>query len=160
MCFLQTSYRKRLTTHYLDKYKNHQNLLKSMTMKNGRLSRSWTREYTGRSYNIVSNGLDSMKIECGTLPQTLWVLLTVYTPSMLTILNALDRQRDLKNGYDRGRMEMMMLITTLMMTTPKTEDSLGLRRGVMSQCCRWPPVVCMNCIDCLFWTFLLFALIK
>ena len=39
---------------------------------------------------------------------------------MLTILNDWDHQRDLKNGYNCGRMDMNM---------PKTEASLGLRRG-------------------------------
>ena len=48
---------------------------------------------------------------------------------------------------------MRILRFILMMNTPKTEGSLGLRRGVMSQRCCWPLVVCMDCRDCLFWMF-------
>ena len=137
MCFLQTSYRKQLTIPYLDKCKNHLNLLRSMMMKNGKLSKSWILAYTRKSFSTRSNGLDSMKTAHGTLLQTLWVLLISYAPSMLTILNTLDCQRDLKNGYNHGKTEMKRWIAIQMMNTPKTEGSLGLRRGVMSQRCRW-----------------------
>ena len=137
-CFPQTSYGKRLTTLYLDRCKNHLNLLKSIMMKNGKLSRYWILAYTRESFSTGSNGLDLMKIEHGTLLWTLWVLLISYTPSMLTILNTQDHWGDLKNGYNHGRMGMMMLRLIQMMSTPKTEGSLGLRRGVMSRRCRWP----------------------
>ena len=137
ICFPQTSYRKQLTILYPDKYKNHLNLLRSIMMKNGKLSKSWILIYTRKSFSTGSNGLDLMKTEHGTLLQTLWVLLISYTPSMLTILNTPDHQRDSKNGYNHGKMEMKRWIAIQMMNTPKTEGSLGLRRGVMSLCCCW-----------------------
>ena len=149
-CFPQTSYRKQLMILYPDKCKNHLNLLRSIMMKNGKLSKSWIPVYTGNSFSTRSNGLDSMKIEHGTLLQTLWVLLISYTPSMLTILNTLDHQRDSKNGYNHGKTEMKRWIAIQIMNMPKTEGSLGLRRGVMSQHCHRLLIVCMNCINYLF----------
>ena len=104
-------------------------------MKNGKLSKSWILVYTRKSFSTGSNSLDLMKTEHDTLPQTLWVLLISYTPSILTILNVLDCQRDLKNGYNHGKMEMKRWIAIQMMNMPKTEGSLGLRKGVMSWCC-------------------------
>ena len=135
MCFLQTSYGKQLMILYLDKCKNHLNLLRSMMMKNRKLSKSWILAYTGKSFSTGSSSLDLMKTTHGTLLQTLWVLLISYAPSMLTILNTLDRQRDLKNGYDHGKTETKRWIAIQMMNMPKTEGSLGLRRGVMSWHC-------------------------
>ena len=153
MCFPQTSYEKQLMILYLDKCKNHLNLLRSIMMKNGKLSKSWIPVYTGKSFSTGSNGLDLMKTEYSTLLWTLWVLLIGYTSSMLTILNTPDCQRDLKNGYDHGKTETKRWIAIWMMNTPKTEGSLGLRRGVMSQhCCRLL-IICMNYINCLFWMF-------
>ena len=159
MCFPQTSYRKRPMILYLDKYKNHLNLSRSMMMKNGKLNKSWILAYTRKSFSTGSNGLDLMKTEHGILPQTSWDHLTDYTPSTWIILNALDRQRDSKNGYDHGKMEMKRWIAILMMNTPKTESSLGLRRGVMSRRCRWPLVVCTDCTITCFECFS-FAQIK
>ena len=122
-------------------------------MKNRKLSKSWIPAYTKKSFSTGSNGLDSMKTECSTLLQTLWVLLISYTPSMLTILNAPDCQRDSKNGYNHGKTEIKRWIAIQMMNTPKTEGSLGLRRGVMSQHYHRPLIICMNYINCLFWMF-------
>ena len=137
MCSPQTSYRKQLTILYPDKCKNHLNLLRSMMMKNRKLSKSWILTYTRKSFSTGLNGLDLMKTECGTLPWTFRVLPISYAPSMSTILNTLGCQRDLRNGYNHGKMEMKRWIAIQMMNTPKTEGSLGLRRGVMSQRCCW-----------------------
>ena len=118
---------------YLDKYKNHLNLLRSIMIKNGKLSKSWIPAYTGKSFSIKLNGLDLMKIKYSTLLQTLWVLLISYTPSILTILNTPDCQRDSKNGYNYRKMEMKRWIAIWIINTPKTEGSLSLRRRVISQ---------------------------
>ena len=100
-------------------------------MENRKLSKSWILAYIGKSFSTRSNGLDLMKTKHGTLLRTFYVFPTGYAPSMLTILNAWDHQRDLKNGYNCGRMVMMMLRLIQIMNMPKTEGSLGLRRGVI-----------------------------
>ena len=44
-----------------DNNRSHQNPLKSIMIKNEKLSKSLIYIYTGRNYNIMLNGLDLMK---------------------------------------------------------------------------------------------------
>ena len=56
---------------------------------------------------------------------------------MSTILSTLDCQRDSKNSYNYRKIETKRWIATPTIIIPKTEGSLGLRRGgVISQ--HWP----------------------
>ena len=50
-----------------------------------------------------------------------------------TTQTAPDRRRDSNIGYDHGKMEKTARRNTRTMITPKTEGSLGLKRGVMSR---------------------------
>ena len=74
-----------------------------------------------------------MKTGLGTQRQTLLAHLTNSKHSMSTTQTDLDPREDSRTGCEHGRMVKMMLMITQMMNTPKTEGSLGLRKGVMSQ---------------------------
>ena len=76
-----------------------------------------------------------MKTRLGIQHQILLAHLTDSRHSMLTAWTDLDPCKDLRTGYKYERMMTMMLMITQMMNTPKTEGSLSLRRGVMSQQC-------------------------
>ena len=65
-------------------------MLRSMMIKNGKLSKSSILIYTEESFNTGLNSLGLMKTKHGILPQTLWDHLTDYVSSIWIILNALD----------------------------------------------------------------------
>ena len=78
-----------------------------------------------------------IKTRLDTQCQTLLAHLTNSRHSMSTTWTNLDSHKDSRTGCKHGRTVRMMLMITQMMNTPKTEGSLGLRRGVISwHCCQ------------------------
>ena len=131
-----------------------------MMMRSGRSSKCWIHVYTTGNCSTMWNGLGMMKTRLGTQCWTLLAHLTDSKHSMLTTWTDLDPCEDLRTGCEHGRMVKMMLMITWMMNMPKTEGSLGLRRGVMSQ---WCSDFCwllnqMSCQLILFELFELFGL--